>query len=167
MGLFKRSCHSNDFVHDSKMKIYANLSEMMINGGLSYLFWECIYDLCSVEAMSRFIISQRCVLLAEFWKSVVPRELRGARVSWFLEWRIDRCIEKSSDGKIKMGTLFFFYFGLPTLSQWLLAPQKWFTYQNVQNIPRKTVMSFEQSVEKVILRILRINHETKNCFALA
>ncbi len=31
----------NDFVHDSKMMIYANLSDMMINGGLSYLFWEC------------------------------------------------------------------------------------------------------------------------------
>ncbi len=41
MGLFKRSCDFNDFMHDSKMKIYTNLSEMMINGGLSYLFWEC------------------------------------------------------------------------------------------------------------------------------
>ncbi len=39
--LVNRSFHSNDFVHDSKMKIYANLSEMMINGGFSYLFWEC------------------------------------------------------------------------------------------------------------------------------
>ena len=35
-----------------------------------------------------------------------------ARVSWFLEWRIDRCNEKSSDGKIKMGT-HFFLFGPP------------------------------------------------------
>ncbi len=41
MGLFKRPSHFNDFVHDSKMMIYANLSEMMINDGLSYLFWEC------------------------------------------------------------------------------------------------------------------------------
>ncbi len=39
---FKRSCHSNGFVHDSKMKIYANLSEMMTNDVLSHLFWECI-----------------------------------------------------------------------------------------------------------------------------
>ena len=38
--IFKRSSHFNDFVHDSKMMIYANLSEMMINGGLSYLFRE-------------------------------------------------------------------------------------------------------------------------------
>ena len=28
----------SDFVHDSKMKIYANLNEMMINGGVNYLF---------------------------------------------------------------------------------------------------------------------------------
>ncbi len=32
-----------------------------------------------------------------------------ARVSWFLELRIDRCNEKSSNGKIKMGTHFFFF----------------------------------------------------------
>ncbi len=77
-----------------------------------------------------------------------------ARVSWFLEWRIDRCNKKSSGGKIKIVTHFFFYFGLPTISQWLLAQQKWFTYQNVQNVPRKTVLLFlEQSVEKVILKI--------------
>ncbi len=31
--------HGN--VLNSKMKIYANLSEMIRNGGLSYLFWEC------------------------------------------------------------------------------------------------------------------------------
>ncbi len=32
-----------------------------------------------------------------------------ARVSWFLEWRIDRYNEKSSGGKIKMGTQFFLF----------------------------------------------------------
>ena len=42
MGLFKRSCHSNDFVHDSKLKICANLYKMLINGGLNHLFWECV-----------------------------------------------------------------------------------------------------------------------------
>ena len=53
----------------------------------------------------------------------------------------------------------FFYFGFPTISQGILAPQKWFTYQNDQNFPRKTGLLFlEQSVEKVILKI---NQETK------
>ncbi len=37
-----RSCHSDNFVHDSKMKIYPNLSEMMKNSELSYLCWECV-----------------------------------------------------------------------------------------------------------------------------
>ena len=32
--------------------------------------------------------------------------LHNARVSWFLEWWVDRCYEKSSGGKIKMGTHF-------------------------------------------------------------
>ncbi len=92
------------------------------------------------------------------------------RVSWFLEWRIDRCNEKSSGGKIKMGIHFSFFFGLPTISQWLLAPQQWFTYQNVQNFPNKQFCYFRNNREEVILKI---NQETKknalhwpNCIAL-
>ncbi len=30
--------HSTDFVHYGRMKIYPKLSEVTINGGLSYLF---------------------------------------------------------------------------------------------------------------------------------
>ena len=37
----RKADHSNDFVHDSIMKIYWNLSEMVINGASCKLFWEC------------------------------------------------------------------------------------------------------------------------------
>ncbi len=39
-ALLKRPCHSTAFLHGSKMKIYTNLSEIMINGE----FWEWIYN---------------------------------------------------------------------------------------------------------------------------
>ncbi len=44
------------------------------------------------------------------WHAIGFKKLNlKARVSWFLEWRIDRCNEKSSGGKIKIGTLFFLF----------------------------------------------------------
>ncbi len=85
----------------------APLSSLFLTSMLPYwLHAECsfrCFTSCLAEYSNccRYFVSEsfRYKLLAGFPK---------ARVSWFLEWRIDRCNEKSSGGKIKMGTHFFF-----------------------------------------------------------
>ena len=48
VSCIKTGTHSADFVHCSEMKKYTKLSEMKINGGLGYLFWECnVIDRCT------------------------------------------------------------------------------------------------------------------------
>ena len=71
-------------------------------------------------------------------------------------WRIDRCTENTPGRKMKVGTLFFFFFGLPTLNLELLVPQKWFTYQNLQNFTRKNARLFlEQFIPEEKIKLFR------------
>ncbi len=77
-------------------------------------------------------------------------------VSWFPGWRIDRCNENTPDRKIKMGTQFFFFWPPDSNSGGLLVPQKWFTYQNVQNFARKKARPFlEQFIQELTLQSFR------------
>ena len=66
-----------------------------------------------------------------------------------IPWMADRPMQwkySIPSRKIKMGTQYFFYFGIPTLTLGLLVPQKWFTYQNLQNFTRKIDRLFFKTI---------------------
>ncbi len=66
-----------------------------------------------------------------------------AMVGWSLAWWIDRPSQKRADRKKKLGFYIFFIFPTDsTISLDLLDSQKSFTYQNLHNFARKTVLKF-------------------------
>ena len=69
-------------------------------------FYNCVSVSQNLFTSAPWVAKVAFILCSHYFH--VSQYLLKARVSWFLEWRIDRCNEKSSDGKIKMGTHFFF-----------------------------------------------------------